>query len=187
MKKPYVVSISTVSGGGKTTIVNLLQKSLQASLTCCNVLYFDDYTFSSSPEDLFAWTVRGADFNEWNLEELKADIIKITEKSNTDYLLLDYPFGYENDMLRPFIDVAVFIDTPLDIALCRRILRDYKGGGRKTLFSDLQYYAGRGRYAYLPMIQTVKPNTDLIVDGLLPPEEITKVILSAIQKKTPQA
>ena len=183
MKKPYVVSISAVSGGGKTTIVNLLQSSLAR----CNVLYFDDYTFASGPENLFAWTVQGADFNEWNLEELKADIIKIIEKPNIDYLLLDYPFGYENDMLRPFIDFAVFVDTPLDIALCRRIQRDYKGRRIEELFSDLQYYVSKGRCAYLPMVQIVKQNADLIVDGLLPPEEITKIILSAIQKKKPQA
>lgn len=52
------------------------------------------------------------------------DIIKIQESGEYEYLILDYPFAYCNEQMMKYIDMAIFIDTPLDIALARRILRD---------------------------------------------------------------
>ena len=182
MIKPIVVSVSAVSGGGKTTIVNLLKQNLSP----CSVLYFDDYGFSGAPDDLCEWAAQGADFNVWDLEPLKRDIEIVVNTACIEYLFLDYPFGYENDMIRPWIDFAVFLDTPLDIALCRRIQRDYAGGPAGELLSSLHFYAEKGREAYLPMLHQVKPGVDLVVDGMLPPDTIAGVIIRTIQNKKPQ-
>ena len=182
MINPFVVSVSAVSGGGKTTIVDLLKQNLSP----CSVLYFDDYDFSGTPDNLVEWAAQGADFNLWDLEPLKRDILTIRKQSRMQYLLLDYPFGYENSLIRPWIDFAVFLDTPLDIALCRRIQRDYTGGPAGELLSDLRFYAEKGREAYLPMLYQVKPGVDLIVDDTLPPDTIAGVIIRAIQNKKPQ-
>ena len=46
------------------------------------------------------------------------------EVDNFYQWVLDDPFAYYNEQIRKYIDVAFFIDTPLDIALARRILRD---------------------------------------------------------------
>lgn len=181
--KPFVISISAVSGGGKTTIVNLLKKRLSP----CSVLYFDDYTFAGSPSNLCEWAQKGADFNVWNLAPLKKDIETKIKEPNTVYLLLDYPFGYENDMLRPLIDFAVFIDTPLDVALCRRIQRDCADQSAEELLSELEFYTISGRTAYLPMLYQVRPNVDLIIDGTLSPDSIAGLIMHAVQSKKPQA
>lgn len=43
-----------------------------------------------------------------------------------DCILLDYPFAYIHSEMREDIDFTIFIDTPLDIAIGRRILRDFK-------------------------------------------------------------
>jgi uridine kinase len=45
-------------------------------------------------------------------------------QANLDYILLDYSFAYKNDKVAPYISYAVFLDTPLDIAMARRIIRD---------------------------------------------------------------
>lgn len=41
-----------------------------------------------------------------------------------DWILLDYLFAYIHERLSKYIDFTIFIDTPLDIAMSRRILRD---------------------------------------------------------------
>ena len=59
-KKPLVIAIAAVSGGGKTTITTQLNKILPRS----KVLYFDDYDFDGL-DDMCDWVERGADNNEW--------------------------------------------------------------------------------------------------------------------------
>ena len=71
MKRPIVIAVAAVSGGGKTTVVNELKRKLNLS----QVIYFDDYDFEECPEDFFQWVQSGADYNAWNIEIL-ADNIK---------------------------------------------------------------------------------------------------------------
>ena len=64
--------------------------------------------------------------------------------------------------MREFIDVTIFIDTPLDIAMARRILRDFKEDTIDEIHNDLKHYMTFARKAYLEAIHTVKPNSDII-------------------------
>lgn len=74
--------------------------------------------------------------------------------------------------MRKFIDVTIFIDTPLDIAMARRILRDFKEGTIDEIHNDLKHYMIYARTAYLEAIYTVKPNSDIVLDGSLSVSEI---------------
>lgn len=49
-KKPLVIAIAAVSGGGKTTIATHLNERLHHS----KILYFDDYDFEG-PDDIIDW------------------------------------------------------------------------------------------------------------------------------------
>lgn len=115
-----VIAIAAVTAGGKTTTVNEIKKQLSNVQT----LHFDDYVFEGEVDNFYQWVLDGADYNVWNLEPLAKDIVRVKNSGNCDYSILDYPFAYYNEQIRKYIDVAFFIDTPLDIALARRILRD---------------------------------------------------------------
>ena len=67
-------------------------------------------------------------------------------------------------------DFSIFIDTPLDIAIARRLIRD--GQSAETIVSGMENYLARGRKGYLSLLQTTKPNSDLIIDGNRPVQEI---------------
>lgn len=82
----------------------------------------------------------------------------------------------------PYIDYTIFIDTPLDIAMARRILRDNIKQPSNLLKDDLECYLSRGRIAYLEAINTIKPNSDLIVDGSLSVDNIVCQIMERIAK-----
>lgn len=175
MERPFVIGIVAVSGGGKTTIIDELKGRLNSSKT----LYFDDYSFEGEVDDFYEWTKDGADYNVWNLEPLKVDIEKLLKETDLEYILLDYPFAYKNEQIRPYIDFSIFIDTPLDIAMARRFLRDYRDASTKIICADLEQYLNGSRIAYIEMLRTIRPNSDFIVNSTLP---ITKVVDQIIEK-----
>ena len=178
MKKAIVISIAAVSGGGKTTVINELKKRLPLS----KAVYFDDYDFKECPDNFYQWVQNGADYNAWNLEILAKDIELLLNNADFNYLLLDYPFAYKNDRIAPLIDYAIFIDTPLDIAMARRFLRDFIDKPSNLLKDDFNHYLSHGRVAYLEMLKTIKPNSNFVVDGSLSVDIIVNKVMEQISK-----
>ena len=178
-KSPFIIAIAAVSGGGKTTVSNHLNRKWKNS----KVIHFDDYDFNG-PDDIVNWIDKGGDPNEWNLTSFIKDLeLLMTESLN--YIVLDFPFSYKHDQVREFIDFSVFIDTPLDIALARRVIRDYRESSTENILFDMDYYLLRGRKAYLSMLNTIKPNADLVVDGALKVSEVTEIIFNHIEQRPP--
>lgn len=174
---PIVIAIAAVSGGGKTTITSNLKEKLQNSKT----LFFDDYDFDG-PDDIIEWIYNGGNPDEWDLSPLIRDINKLLNEP-LDYIILDFPFAYLHGKTSEFINFAVFVDTPLDIAMARRIIRDFKKRSTEDILMDLENYIVRGRRGYLGMLNTIKPNSDLIIDGSLPISEIVSIITKNIVNK----
>jgi uridine kinase len=54
----------------------------------------------------------------------------------SQYIIFDAPLGYAHKETGQYIDFLVFIDTPLDVAMARRILRDDFAG--QSSLSDEQ-------------------------------------------------
>lgn len=175
--KPKVISIAAVSGGGKTTIT----KKLSLVLEDTKELFFDDYNFENAPDDIIQWVNKGADYNLWNLEPMVLDIDKIiASREVPSYILLDYPFSYMNDNMKKYIDLSIYIDTPLDVAMARRILRDHTKSNINDVRNDVKFYLQYGRVAYLEMENNIKPNSDIVIDGTLPPDKIVEQIIKEI-------
>lgn len=175
-KYPVVIAIAGVSGGGKTTIVSHLHKSLQNAKT----LFFDDYDFDG-PDDIIEWIDNGGNPDEWDLSPFIRDL-ETLHNEPLDYIFLDFPFAYKHSKTYEFIDLAVFIDTPLDIAMARRVMRDFKNSSVEKILMDMNNYTSRGRRGYLNMLKTIKPNSDIIVDGTLAISEIVSIITQSVVK-----
>lgn len=176
--KTVIIAIGAISGGGKTAVTKKLNEMLRGSAA----LHFDDYDFDKAPENLIAWVEDGADYNEWSLDPLIADIRKQLADTRLSYLLLDYPFAYMNSDLKYLIDFAVYIDTPLDVAMARRILRDQQEATADDIHNELKFYLEHGRPAFLESKNSIKPSSDLVVDGSLPVEAIAAHIKLEVTK-----
>lgn len=174
-----IISVAAVTAGGKTTIVNELKKRLRNSRS----LHFDNYTFEGEVDNFFQWVLDGANYNVWNLTPLEDDILKIKSAGICDYLILDYPFAYCHDMIKPYIDTAFFIDTPLDVALARRILRDMSDATADEIRCDLEMYLKYARISFVQMRKDILPSSDYIIDGTLSIEEIVNKIAAQISFK----
>lgn len=174
-----IIAVSAVTAGGKTTAVNAVKEKLPR----CTSLHFDDYSFEGEVDDFHQWVLDGTDYNVWNLSPLKADIENIISSGEYDYLLLDYPFAYRNDLIRDYIDCAVFIDTPLDIAMARRILRDMKNASADEIREEMNVYLNYARIAYVQMLKDIKPSSDYVIDGVQDLEYITMELLDIIMNR----
>ena len=176
----FIFAVNAISGGGKTATTKELQKLLSNS----KALYFDDrnYDSDSGIDDICKWIEDGADVNLFDLNRL-ADDIEALKQENLDFIIMDYPFGYRHKLIAPYLNYSIFIDTPFDIALARRILRDYDKETMisawddvSTIFDDMKHYLERGRNAYLCGPEEVKQAADFLVDGSLPLDKIVECI-----------
>ena len=171
-----IIAVAAVTAGGKTTVVNELKKQLQNSQS----LHFDDYTFDGEVDNFYQWVLDGANYNVWNLKPLEEDILKIKAAGIYDYLILDYPFAYCHDTIKPYIDTAFFIDTPLDISLARRILRDMSDATADAIRNDLEIYLKYARISYIQMQKDILPSSDYVIDGTHSVDEIANEIIAKI-------
>ena len=95
-------------------------------------------------------------------------------------MLLDDPFAYRNSRIAKYLDDAIFIDTPPDVALARRVLRDGKEATGEEIRADLRAYLNGARAAYLQMLKDILPSSDYVVDGTKPVESMVAEILNRI-------
>ncbi|WP_244094258.1 AAA family ATPase [Jeotgalibacillus salarius] len=175
-----LISIAAVSGGGKTT----LTKQLLESLPCSAAIYFDEIEFEKAPENLTKWVDEGGDLREWGMQPLIDQIEKVLNQEDApSYLILDYPFSYLHNEVAKYIHYSIYIDTPLDIAMARRVLRDQQCRETVSIMNELQYYLTDSRRAYLHMENTVKPSADCVLDGTKDPESLVADVLSHTKTK----
>jgi uridine kinase len=185
MKKPFVIAINATSGGGKTSLGKLLHESLPDSA----LFGFDDFDATNIyPADYFEWYGRGGNLEEFDCQGMRAAVDREITKGKSRYIVLDYPFGRDHPRFRDVIDLSVYIDTPLDIALARRILRDFAPQPDlsdteqlRRIHEDLRYYVAKGRHVYLD--DHHKETCDLILDGSRPLEELREIILKSIRNR----
>ncbi len=171
------IAIAAVTAGGKTTIVNEIKKRLPKVKT----LHFDDYEFDGEVDDFYSWTKQGADYSVWNLWLLKQDILAVRESGEYDYLILDYPFAYCHKEISEYIDYAIFIDTPLDIAMARRVLRDMQNATGEEIRNEMEMYIKYARVAYVQMLKDILPSSDYVIDGTKELEEMVEEVIEIIE------
>lgn len=162
--RPVIFSVAAISGGGKTT----LTEYLCSELTNSKAVYFDDYEYDKQPLDIGRWVDEGCDMNEWDLTKFENKIKSILDADTVDYIILDYPFSYQNKQIAQYIDLAFFIDTPPDIALSRRIIRDNKDKNKDDIINELNNYIHVSREYYITPENTInmKTDSDIIIGDL---------------------
>jgi len=188
-----VIGISAVWGGGKTALTRRLAELLQDSVA----LYFDDYDESSViPESFQSWFEDGADYEAFetpvftdHIRSLKAGKAVVypggLKIEPAKYIVVDAPMGRVHSDSGRYIDFMVFIETPLDIAMARRLSRELALESDRSpaetvagIRTDADGYAARARPIYTAFVGRLKPTCDLILDGTKSLDELASAVIS---------
>ena len=97
--------------------------------------------------------------------------------------LLDYPFAYKNKMMKDYLDCCIFIDTPLDIAMARRVLRDMKEASADEIRNEMNTYLNSSRICYVQMLTDILPTSDYVINGANELETIINETMEIIINK----
>ena len=194
MSHVSVVGITSVSGGGKTAA----SRRLAVVLSDVVAIHFDDYEATHVyPADLHRWFADGADYDAYetprftrHLRVLKAGRgvrypIGGAEVGPARYVVADAPLGRAHSDSGSLIDLLVFIDTPLDVAMARRILRDIELADEplQHVIAELAGYEARARPIYEHFQERMRADADLIVDGTLGIDLVVERIRSEVESR----
>lgn len=181
----YLIGFSGISGAGKTTLTRNLGVMLNAT-----TLFWDDYDeISSSPDDYVKWYEESQDYRAWVYNDLAKTLQSLKEGKKlkcpatqqelkpTPFIIVDAPLGRKHIETSQFIDLCIHIDVPLDIALARRLLRDFKDKetSKESLLADVDFYLNYSRKLFAS--EAVKTYADFVIDGTLAIEEKLSIIM----------
>jgi uridine kinase len=86
MSEVFVVTIHSVSGGGKTALATALHTALPQSALYC----FDDFDDSNIyPDDFYEWSCRGGDISEFDAPGMRAAVDEELRTGQAKPILLD--------------------------------------------------------------------------------------------------
>lgn len=183
MKQTIIIGISGPSASGKT----VLAKNLLTALRSCEVaLISEDSYYKDQSHMTFEERVK-TNYDHPNAfdHELMIEHLKLLQKG-LDVHIPTYDFTTHSrspetrhiqkhriiilegilllveEELRHLMDIKIFVDTPLDICLIRRMQRDIVQRGR-SLESVLDQYQETVRPMYFQFIEPSKRHADIIV------------------------
>lgn len=189
MKRAPIVAISGHPGSGKTSLTKALQERLGVP-----ALHYDDYeTVTGWPSARVRdWIERGSDYDEIMLEPLVNEMIRLAESTpRPKCVLLDTLLGRAHRATSELIDTLIWIDTPADIALARKI---GAAAGRARAAQEgpafvgwleayLAHYTGFIAGTYAVQRERVRPAADIVMDGRASPQRLADEALVAIRQR----
>jgi uridine kinase len=185
-----IVAISGHPGSGKTSLTKALQARLGVP-----ALHYDDYETitASAPARIRDWIERGSDYNEIMLEPLVREMVRLAESTpRPQCVLLDTLLGRAHGATGELIDTLIWVDTPPDIALARKIseaaARAKETPGEAPAFvnwleSYLAHYTGFIAGTYAEQRERVRPAADIIMDGRADVDKLANDAVLAIQQR----
>lgn len=202
----HVIALAAPVGAGKTSLV----KAIAERLVDASTLHYDSYErVTETPvQELVQWMRRGADFDELPVPRLAQDLARLkqgqsvvdpltrAEVRSRKYLLFEMPLGREHKETCEYIDLLIWVETPLDLALARKLKEftgDFPAGHERKdprdclLWLDryLDHYLEFTRHMLEIQKERVSVNADIVLDGREDLETLARQATEAIRHRIP--
>lgn len=202
----YLVGISGSPGAGKTALV----QGLSAAMHDTTAIHMDSYQQMAQPfpDHVQRWLSQETGGGEFQIPRLPEDLAAlrsgaaVTEPGTgaeippRKYILFETRFGRAHRATGSNIDLLICIDTPLDVALARKLrtftatrVRDAKTRLIEDRVRDLHEYLDQYldtiRALTISEMKRVASNADLMVDGLLPIPQLIEYVKQEILLRLP--
>lgn len=202
-RKPYILGIAGGTGAGKTTLAHTLVNRLGEHCATCiaHDAYYRDFSHLIS-DDRARINFDHPDALETDLlikhlnmltcgESIAVPIYDFTTHTRTTETLTISPhpiiiiegiLTFAEKTLQDCFDLKIYVDTPPDIRLIRRLNRDITERGR-TPESVTQQYLKTVRPMHNTFVEPARKNADLIVPGERDLSLATNLILNHLHTK----
>jgi uridine kinase len=192
----YVIAVAGPAGGGKSSLVGALLGTLRDA----TAIHVDSYQrITDRPvREIARWMERGADFDEFSIPLLSDHLAALKrgqpvvdpqtgrEIAPAKYILFETHFGRAHRDTGKHVDLLLWIDTPLDVALARNVI---------DLIAARESFAGLQRYlgSYLEDVRRLRlmqrericADAEVVLDGAAPFEAMLGEAQRAILDRLP--
>ncbi|UFZ08164.1 hypothetical protein LQG66_18550 [Bradyrhizobium ontarionense] len=194
-----VIAVSGTSGAGKSSVIATTAEMLMGAAR----LHFDDYvTLGNDIAQIRAWIDAGADPDEIKTPVMAVDLRNLISGKPVqppnggsivhpaNYIMIEEPFGRARQELAGLIDLTVYIDVPPEVALARRIVREIASPQKQAaqlvgeIEGQLLAFLAIGRDAYLAAARAARDSADLLLDGMLPVDELAASIVEEVRRRS---
>ena len=181
--RPYLIGITGGSGGGKTSVANVLYRCL--GIENCLLFSMDTYYKNLTPEqeknlnnynfdtpdalDLDLLSEHLSSLMNWKSIEMPTyDFATNKRQKETvhlkpnKFIIFEGILAFHDKRMRDLMDLKLFIDLDDDIRLSRRIYRDIISRGRK-MKDVIERYHKFVKPAYNTFIKPTKAYADIII------------------------
>ncbi len=183
--RPYVIAICGASGSGKSLFTHNLAERFQAQATDLLVLQEDRYYYAQDDKPMAQRLITNYDHpNAFEHHLLKIHLEKLLMGENIEYpeycyathtrkpntqtvspapiIVIEGIMLLAAPELQALYDLTLFVDTPLDICLLRRMLRDTQERERSVESVATQYQA-TVKPMYHEFIEPNRHRADMII------------------------
>lgn len=183
--KPYIIAICGASGSGKSLFTQNLVNRLEMQCAELLVLQEDRYYRAQDDKPMAKRIITNYDHpNAFEHELLKTHIEALSHGQHIDYpeycyqthtrkpdtqrittapiIIIEGIMLLAASQLQPLYDLTLFVDTPLDVCLLRRMLRDTAERGR-TIECVAEQYQATVKPMYHQFIEPNRSQADMII------------------------
>lgn len=196
-----VIAIAGIPGSGKTALMTALVTALAARLQKTALLFLDGFETPAmrlSAAELAQWLKAGARFDQFDipglaeaLAALRAGRPALEPLSGrcvdpAPLILFEMPLGRTHPPTAVMVDLLVWLDVPLDVALARNVLAwesETPRRPRDWLVRHMHEYLALTRTVLAAQAGTVAPAADLRLDGTKPVADLAAGLINLLKQK----
>jgi len=202
----HVIAVAGHPGAGKSAVV----RGLMSALGDASAIHMDSYeTITFAPiGEIAQWMKDGADIDVFTFPQLEKDLQRLKQGAAVieprtslevlprKYILFETQFGKAHRATGQHVDLLVWIDTPLDVALAR-VVRTltasflHENAPEKLaervrwLQGYLDNYLATVRSLMAMQKQKVAAFADVVIDGQVPLPDVVQAAKHEILRRLP--